>query len=284
MTGPIPTSPGLTTREVVIEAGRGEDQYWRDVWQYRELLFFLAWRDLLVRYKQTALGVAWALLRPLVGLVAFTVVFGKLAALPSGGLPYPVLVLAGLVPWLFFAAALTDASNSLVANASLVSKVYFPRLLAPLSAVAVSLVDLAISGAMLGALLAFYRQPLTPRLLALPAFLLLALVAALGAGLWLAALHVRYRDVRHVVPFLLQVGLYLSPVGFTSALIPDRWRAAYALNPMVGVIEGFRWCLLGPGSAAHWGSLTASAAMATLLLLSGVWYFRRTERTFADLI
>jgi lipopolysaccharide transport system permease protein len=269
---------------VVVEAGRGEDQYWRDVWHYRELLYFLAWRDLLVRYKQTVLGVAWALVRPLVGLVVFTLLFGRLAGLPSGGLPYPVLVLAGLIPWLFFAAALTDASNSLVANASLVSKVYFPRLLAPLSAVAVSLVDLAVSGVLLGALLAFYRHPLTPRVLALPAFLALALLAALGAGLWLAALHVRYRDVRHVVPFLLQVGLYLSPVGFTSGLIPDRWRAAYALNPMVGVIEGVRWCLLGPESATHWGSLLASAATGTALLVTGVWYFRRTERTFADLI
>jgi lipopolysaccharide transport system permease protein len=270
--------------EVVIEAGRSGGQYWRDLWSFRELLLFLAWRDVLVRYKQTVLGVAWALLRPLVGLVIFNLVFGRLAALPSGGAPYPLLVLTGLLPWLFFAGALTDASNSLVANASLVSKTYFPRLLAPASAVTVNLLDLAISGLILGGLMIWYRQPPTLRLIALPGFLLLAFATALGAGLWFAALHVRYRDVRHIVPFVVQFGLYLSPVGFTSGLVPERWRALYALNPMVGVIEGFRWCLLGRGPGTHWQSLALSAVVTALLLASGVSYFRRTERTFADTI
>lgn len=268
---------------LVIEAGRTEGQYWHDLWRYRGLLYFLAWRDVVVRYKQTVLGVAWALIRPLVGLVVFTLVFGLVARLPSGGVPYPVLVLAGLLPWLLFAGSLTDASNSLVANSNLVSKVYFPRLLAPASALTVSLVDFLISSVLLAGLLLAYRIAPGVRILALPIFLLLALVTALGAGLWLAALHVRYRDVRHIVPFLVQIGLYISPVGFSSSVVPARWQTLYALNPMVGVIDGFRWSL-GIGGSPSWTQAGLSSIVATILAVSGIWYFRLTERTFADVI
>jgi lipopolysaccharide transport system permease protein len=273
----------LTDNELVIEAHRVEGQYWRDLWRYRELLYFLAWRDVLVRYKQTQLGVAWALLRPLVGLVVFTLVFGVVANLPSGGVPYPILVLTGLLPWLLFAGILVDVSNSLVANASLVSKVYFPRLLAPAGAATVSLVDFAVSGMMLGGLLVYYGHHLSVRVLALPLVVALTVATALGAGLWLAALHVRYRDVRHIVPFVIQFGLYVSPVGFSARAVPYPWRAVLALNPLLGAIEAFRWCF-DAGGALQWSPIAMSAATALFLLASGVWYFRRTERTFADVI
>ena len=270
-------------QEIVIEAGRTERHYWRDLWAYRELLLFLAWRDILVRYKQTVIGIAWSVIRPVLTMVVFTVVFGRIANLPSEGVPYPVLVFAAMLPWYFFATALSEGSNSLVQNANIVSKVYFPRLIIPVSTIAVSLVDFLISLALLAGLMVWYQALPSARVLALPAFLLLVLVVTTGLTLWLAALNVRYRDFRYVVPFLIQVGLFLSPVGFSSAIVPDAWRLAYALNPMVGVIEGFRWCLID-GYRLDAGSLALGTGISVLILATGLDYFRRTERSFADVI
>jgi len=270
-------------QEIVIEAGRTERHYWRDLWAYRELLLFLAWRDILVRYKQTVIGIAWSVIRPVVTMVVFTVVFGRIANLPSEGVPYPVLVFAAMLPWYFFATALSEGSNSLVQNANIVSKVYFPRLIIPVSTIAVSLVDFLISLVLLAGLMVWYQALPSARVLALPAFLLLVLVVTTGLTLWLAALNVRYRDFRYVVPFLIQVGLFLSPVGFSSAIVPDAWRLAYALNPMVGVIEGFRWCLID-GYRLDAGSLALGTGISVLILATGLDYFRRTERSFADVI
>lgn len=271
-------------RELVIEAGNSERLYLRDLWQYRELFYFLAWRDILVRYKQTALGVAWSLLRPFLTMVVFTVIFGKLAKLPSGGAPYPVLVFAAMLPWQFFANALTECSNSLVTNANLVSKIYFPRVIVPASAVVVSLMDFMINALMLVGLMAWYRVAPDWRVVTLPIFTLIAFAAAIGAGLWLAALNVRYRDFRYVVPFIVQLGLYVSPVGFTSAIVPDQWRLLYSLNPMVAVIDGFRWAIIGGDSTLFWPGLLASSGVVLVMLISSIWYFRRVERTFADVI
>jgi lipopolysaccharide transport system permease protein len=277
--------PPAEAFDLVIEAGRASGRYWRDLWHYRELLYFLAWRDLLVRYKQTAVGVAWALLRPLLTLGVFTVVFGRLAGLPSeGAAPYPLLVLAGLLPWQFFANALGESGGSLLANANLITKVYFPRLLVPASAVAVSCVDFLITGLLLLGLMLWYGYWPTWRLLALGWFAALAFAAALGAGLWTAALTVKYRDFRHVTPFLMQLGLYLSPVGFSSRIVPDAWRPFYGLNPLVGIINGFRWAIHGGETAVDWLSQGQAVIVVAGLVGSGVWYFRRTERTFADVI
>lgn len=271
--------------ELVIQAGRTEAQYWQDLWRYRELFYFLAWRDILVRYKQTAVGVAWALIRPLLTMLVFTVVFGQLADLPSeGNAPYPILVFAAMLPWQFFANALTECSSSLINNANLVSKVYFPRLIVPTSAVIVSFVDFLIAGAILVGLLVVYQAPPAWRILALPLFTALAFAAAMGAGLWLAALTVQYRDFRYVVPFMVQFGLYISPVGFSSAIVPERWRLVYSLNPMVGVIDGFRWAIIGGDVPLYWPGFCLSLLLVAVLLVSGVLYFRRMERTFADVI
>ena len=269
---------------IVIEAGRAEKQYWRDLWRYRELLYFLSWRDILVRYKQTVVGVAWSLIRPLLTMVVFTVVFGKLAKMPSEGVPYPLLVMAGMLPWQFFATALSEAGNSLVNNTGLITKVYFPRMVVPASSVITSLVDFLISCGFLGLLFVWFRFSPGIHIVALPLFALLAFAAACGAGLWIAALMALYRDFRFIVPFVVQFGLYLSPVGFTSSIVPGRWRVLYSLNPMVGIIDGFRWSLLRGGPALDRLSLGMSVVSTTLLLISGVWYFRRTERTLADVI
>lgn len=269
---------------LVIEAGRTDFHYWRDLWRYRELFYFLAWRDILVRYKQTVIGILWALLRPLLTIVVFTVVFGRLAKLPSNGVPYPILVCAAMLPWQFFATAFAEAGNSLVGNANLVSKVYFPRLVIPASAVVVSLVDFFISFAILVGLMFWYGVWPEWRILALPAFILLAFAAALGAGLWVAALNVKYRDFRFVIPFIVQMGLFISPVGFSSSIVPEQWRLLYSINPMVGVIDGFRWAVLGTGSAVYWPGMVLSLVLVVLVLLTGISYFRRTERTFADVI
>jgi len=269
--------------ELVLEAGRASRNYWRDLWRYRELLGFLAWRDIKIRYKQTVLGVLWALIQPIVTLAVFTFIFGRLAAMPAGSVPYPLLVLCGLLPWQLFAAAFSNASGSLVANTHLISKVYFPRLIVPLSSVAVALIDFAVVLVLLTILYLWWQFVPDWRLLFLPLFILLTLVTALGTGLWLTALTVKYRDFRFVVPFLLQVGLFLSPVGFSSANLPN-WRQIYSLNPMVGAIDGFRWCLLRGEPVLDPLNLAVSVAMALLLLGSGLWYFRRTERTFADII
>ena len=272
------------TDELVIEAGRTERQYWRDLFRYRELFYFLAWRDVLVRYKQTVIGILWAVLRPFLTMVIFVFIFSKIAKLPTEGVPYPVMVFAAMLPWQLFATSLSEGSNSLISNSNLISKVYFPRLIVPASAVIVSFVDFLISFALLGLLMIWYHVWPTWHFLTLPLFTLLALAASTGAGLWLAALNVEYRDFRYVVPFLVQFGLYLSPVGFSSAIVPEKWRLLYSINPMVGVIDGFRWAINGGRSSIFVPGLIMSLAVVSLLLLGGIWYFRRMERTFADVI
>jgi lipopolysaccharide transport system permease protein len=274
----------VTAEEVVIVAGRIGRRYFHDLWRYRELFLFLAWRDLLVRYKQTVVGVAWSIFRPLLTMLILTLVFGKLGDMPSGGVPYPLLVFCGLLPWMFFATALSESGTSLVANSNLISKVYFPRLIIPASSVIISLVDFLISLAFLGVLLIWYGF-VPPRTIALlPLFALLAFVAALAVGVWVAALMVQYRDFRFIVPFAVQFGLYISPVGFFSQVVPAKWRLLYSLNPMVGVIDGFRWSVLGGQHVVYWPGLVASVVSILLMLLTGIWYFRRTERSFADVI
>jgi lipopolysaccharide transport system permease protein len=227
--------------KLIIEAGRTELHYWKDLWRYRELFYFLAWRDILVRYKQTAIGIAWALIRPLSTMVIFTVIFGKLAKLPSEGVPYPIMVFAAMLPWQFFANSLSETSSSLIGNANLISKVYFPRLIIPASSVITSFVDFLISGLILVGLMLWYQFIPSWRVFTLPFFIAIAFAASMGVGLWLTALNVKYRDFRYVVPFIIQFGLYISPVGFSSSIVPDNWRLLYSLNPMVGVIDGFRW-------------------------------------------
>ena len=269
---------------LIIEAGRSERHYWRDLWRYRELFFFLAWRDILVRYKQTAIGLAWALLRPFLTMLVFTLVFSKLVKLPSAGVPYPILVFAALLPWQFFSNAFSSAGDSLISNANMISKVYFPRLIIPASAVIVSFIDFLISGVILVGLMLWYGFIPDWHLLALPLFIFVAFAAAMGAGLWVAALNVKYRDFRYIIPFVVQFGLYVSPVGFSSAIVPEEWRLLYSLNPMVGVIDGFRWSILGGNAQLYWPGLVLSAGLITTLLVTGVFYFRKTERRFADLI
>lgn len=274
----------MANQELIIEAGRTENQYWKDLWRYRELFYFLAWRDILVRYKQTVIGIAWALIRPFLTMVVFTLVFGNLAKLPSEGVPYPILVFAAMLPWQFFSSALTECSNSLISNANLISKVYFPRLIVPASAVIVSFVDFLISGMIMLGLMAWYNFVPSWRILTLPIFILIAFAASTGVGLWLSALNVKYRDFRYIVPFIVQLGLYISPVGFSSSIVPEKWRLLYSINPMVGVIDGFRWAILGRNSTISWSGFSLSVGLVVLLLISGVWYFRKTERTFADVI
>lgn len=274
----------MSTKELIIEAGRTEKRYWQDLWNYRELFYFLAWRDILVRYKQTAIGIVWALIRPFLTMVVFTVVFGNLAKLPSQGVPYPILVFAAMLPWQFFANSLSESSNSLISNSNLVSKVYFPRLIVPASAVIVSFVDFMISGMILLGLMAWYNFVPSWRIITIPLFIFVAFIAAMGVGLWLAALNVEYRDFRYIVPFIVQFGLYISPVGFSSEIVPQQWRFLYSLNPMVGVIDGFRWAILGGDSQIYFPGFLLSLVIIVLLLWSGIWYFRRMERTFADVI
>lgn len=273
-----------TQVELIIESGRTESQYWKDLWRYRELLYFLAWRDILVRYKQTAIGIVWAIIPPFLTMIVFTVVFGNLANLPSQGAPYPILVFSAMLPWQFFSNALSNCSNSVISSANLISKVYFPRLLVPASAVVVSFVDFLISGIILLALMAWYNFIPSWRILTLPLFILIAFAAAMGAGLWLAALNVKYRDFRYVVPFIVQFGLYISPVGFSSSVVPPQWRLLYSLNPMVAVIDGFRWAILGETAKIYLPGFILSIGLVILLLASGVRYFRAYERTFADVI
>jgi lipopolysaccharide transport system permease protein len=269
---------------MIIEAGRTERHYWRDLWRYRELFYFLAWRDILVRYKQTVIGFLWAFLRPFLTMIVLVIVFGKLAKLPSEGVPYPILVYAALLPWHFFSNAFTEAGNSLISNSNLLSKVYFPRLVVPTSAVVVSFVDFLISGLILAALMLWYGFLPDWRLLTLPLFILLAFAAAMGPGLWIAALNVKYRDFRYIIPFIVQFGLYVSPVGFSSTIVPEQWRLWYSLNPMVGVIDGFRWAILGGDTKIYWQGFSLSIALVVLVLVTGIVYFRKTEKTFADVI
>ena len=271
-------------QEIIIKPGMGALHYWRDLWRYRELFFFLAWRDILVRYKQTVIGIAWSVIRPLLTMLVFTIVFGKLANLPSNGVPYPIMVFAAMLPWQFFSNSLTESSNSLINNANLLTKVYFPRLIVPAGSVIVGLVDFFISLIILFCLMAWYRFIPDIRMFLLPLFLSLAFLASFGAGLWLSALNVQYRDFRYVVPFLVQFGLYISPVGFSSAIIPEKWRMLYFLNPMVGVIDGFRWVILGDAFPVYWPGLALSTSLTVLIFIGGLFYFRRMERSFADVI
>ena len=271
--------------EITIEAGRAERQYWRDLWRYRELFIILAWRDISVRYKQTIIGVAWALLRPLLTMIVFTVIFGRVAGLPSDGdVPYALLVFAGMLPWTLFATALGEASNSLIGNERLISKVYFPRLIIPTAAVVTAFVDFLISFVILVIMMIYYQFAPSWNLLLLPLFLLLALLASLGPGLWITALNVKYRDFRYIIPFIVQFGLYISPVGFSSNVIPEEWRLLYSLNPVVGVIDGFRWCILGGESPIYWPGFILSLVIVAFFLWLGISQFRKMEKTFADLI
>lgn len=269
---------------LVIEAGRAERHYWKDLWRYRELFYFLAWRDILVRYKQTTIGLAWALLRPLLTMLVFTLVFSKLAKLPSDGVPYPILVFAALLPWMFFANAFTEAGNSLISNANMISKVYFPRLVLPASAVIVSFTDFLISAAIMALLMVWYGYVPDWHIITLPLFVLVAFAAAMGAGLWIAALNVKYRDFRYVIPFIVQLGLYISPVGFSSNIVPEQWRLLYSINPMVGVIDGFRWAILGGTTPLYWPGFLISLALVFAIFVTGIFYFRKTEKSFADVI
>lgn len=267
--------------KLVIEPGRAATDYWRDLWRYRELLAFLAWRDIAVRYKQTAIGIAWALLRPLLTLVVF-VLFRRMAGLRQSEAPDAILVLAAVLPWQFFSSALSESAASLIGNTGLISKVYFPRLIIPLSAIATAFVDFLITLVFLAILMAWYGVAPTITLFALPLFVALAALLSLGLGLLMAALSVSYRDFRYVVPFIVQLGLFVSPVAFASSQVPERWRLLYALNPVAGIIDGFRWSVLG--SAMDPTLLLSSVVVTALTLMIGTWYFRRTERGFADAI
>lgn len=270
---------------LVIEPGVAERHYWRDLWRYRELFFVLAWRDVAVRYKQTVIGVAWALIQPLLTMVVFTIIFGRVAKMPSEGTaPYALLVYAGLLPWYLFSGALTGAAGSLVGNASLISKVYFPRLIVPSAAVVVAFVDFLISFVILAVLMVIYSYPPSWQILTLPFFVLMAFLASIGPGLWITALNVKYRDFRYVIPFIVQFGLYVSPVGFSSGVVPEQWRLLYSINPVVGVIDGFRWAILGGESRLYLPGFFLSWVVIVFFLWLGVRQFRKMEKNFADLI
>ncbi len=281
-----PLHPYMISDEelIILEAGRTEKNYWRDLWRYSELFQVLAWRDITVRYKQTVVGVAWAVIRPFLTMVVFTIVFGVIAKLPSdGNAPYALLVLAGMLPWTFFSTAISDASSSLVNNSNLISKVYFPRMILPAATIVVSLVDLLISLVLLVVVMAWYQYLPPLQIVFLPFFVALAFFASLGPSLWITSLNVKYRDFRYVIPFLVQFGLYVSPVGFSSSVIPNGWRLLYSLNPAVGIIDGFRWCIIGEGTIYLPGFL-ASVMVTAFFLWFGVRQFRKMERSFADLI
>lgn len=279
------TADQTSSEPLVLEAGRGDRQYWHDVWRYRELFLILAWRDVAVRYKQTLLGIAWAFMRPFLTMVVFTVVFGQLAKLPPGGpVPYAVMVFAGLLPWTLFSSILGDASSSVLNNANLIGKVFFPRLLVPMATVMVALIDFAVSLVILAGLMLWYGVVPGWQILLLPVFVALTLAAAIGPALWASALVVKYRDFRFVVPFVVQIGLYASPVGFSSSVVPEQWRLLYSLNPMVGIIDGFRWCIVGGESPIYMPGFIVSLGVIAALLWIGITAFRRIERGFADLI
>jgi lipopolysaccharide transport system permease protein len=275
----------LSTPHLVLEAGRADRQYWQDIWRYRGLLFILAWRDVAVRYKQTVIGIAWAFVRPFLTLVVFTVVFGHIAKLPTtNGIPYAVVVIGGLLPWTLFSSVLGDASNSVLSNANLISKVYFPRMIVPLATVLVVVIDFAVSLFILAGVMIWYGIVPGWQILLLPAFVLLALLASLGPAIWASAVIVKYRDFRFVIPFVLQFGLYLSPVGFQSTVVPQQWRLLYNLNPLVGIIDGFRWCIVGGDSPIYLPGFVLSLVVTAGFLWIGIATFRRIERGFADLI
>jgi len=266
----------ITPQKTMSDAGR-------ELWEYRDLFYFLAWRDLKVRYKQTAIGATWAILRPLLTMLVFTVVFSHIAKLPSeGGAPYPIMVFTAMLPWYFFANTLSESANAVVNNSAMISKVYFPRIIAPTAPLLVNTVDFMISFGLLILMMVWYRFVPSPAIVLLPGFLLLAAITALGLGYLIAALNVKYRDFRYVIPFLVQIGLYISPVGFSSQVIPEQWRSIYSLNPMVGVIDGFRWMVIGDSVQLDWQRFWLSTGVSVLLFLIGYRYFMRTERQFAD--
>ena len=271
-------------KRLVIEAGRGEAHYWRDVRRYHELFYFLAWRDILVRYKQTVVGIAWSVLRPLIAMIIFTIVFGRIARFPSSGVPYPILVLTGLLPWQFFASVLGETSFSLVSNSNMLSKVYFPRLIIPASTLIVNLVDFSISLILLACLMAWYQVVPGWQIAALPIFLALAMFSSFGLGILFAALNVKFRDFRYIIPVIIQSGFFISPVGYSSTMVPEKWRLLYSLNPMVGVIDGFRWVFLGTHSQLYLPAFFISVGYTMVTLWVGLKYFRKMERTFADVI
>jgi len=283
-TSSAPTPPSVLPLTLIQSSRKGwASLNLRELWEYRELLFFLTWRDIKVRYKQTALGAAWAVLQPFLTMVVFTIFFGNLAKVPSDNLPYPIFSYTALLPWQLFAYALNQSSNSLVANQQLITKVYFPRLVIPLSALLAGLVDFGIAFVVLLGMMVYYGIWPSTAIVTLPFFLLLAMATALAVGLWLSALNVEYRDVRYTIPFLTQFWLFATPIAYPSSLVPERWRALYGLNPMAGVVEGFRWALLG--QELHNGLLLLVSTLAVIgLLISGLVYFRRMEQTFADVV
>ena len=267
--------------ELIIEAGASEKNYWKDIWRYRELFYILSWRDLKVRYKQTVIGAAWSIVRPVLTTIIFTFIFNRVAKLPSAGsAPYALMVFVGMLPWQFFANSLSESSLSLVSNANLITKVYFPRMIIPASSVFTSLVDLGISLVILVVMFFIYHYIPRLTILMLPLFILIAFVAAFGVGLYITALNVKYRDFRYIIPFIVQFGLYITPVGFSSSVIPAQWRLIYGMNPMVGVVDGFRWCVLG--EPLYIPGFLVSLAVSLLFLWLGIWYFRKTEKSFAD--
>ena len=273
---------GNKPEELIIEAGRTEKNYWRDIWYYRELFYILSWRDIKVRYKQTVIGAAWSIIRPLLTMIIFTVIFGRVAKLPTeGNAPYAIMVYAAMLPWQFFANALSEASNSLIGNTNLITKIYFPRMIIPASSVIVSLVDFAISFGLMLILMAWYRFLPPLQVVFLPLFIIMAFLASFGISLYVTALNVKYRDFRYIIPFIVQFGLYVSPVGFSSSVVPQKWRLLYSLNPMVAVIDGFRWCLLGM-EKMYWPGFLLSSGVIVFFCIIGVRYFRKTEKTFAD--
>ena len=267
--------------DLVLESGRADMHYWKDLWRFRELFYILSWRDIKVRYKQTVLGAAWSIIRPLLTTIIFTVVFSKIAKLDNpGNAPYALMVFAGMLPWQFFSNALSESSNSLIGNANLITKVYFPRLIIPASSVITSLVDFAISFLILIVMMFWYQYIPSWNIFFLPIFILLAFMCAFGVGLYLTAVNVKYRDFRYIIPFIIQFGLYITPVGFSSAVIGEKWKLLYALNPMVGVIDGFRWCILG--DPMNWNSFIFSFVVIVIFLIIGITYFRKMEKSFAD--
>ena len=270
---------------IIIEKGSSRDNYWKDIWHYRELFYILAWRDISVKYKQTIFGVLWAILRPLLTMIVFTIIFSRVAKLPSiGNAPYSLMVFAGMLPWTLFSSALSEASGSLVANSNLITKVYFPRLIVPTAAVINAFVDFLIGFVLMIGLMIYYRYVPDWQIILLPLFMIFAFLGSLGPGLFITALNVKYRDFRYVIPFVVQFGLYISPVGFSSSAIPEKWRFFYSLNPIVGIIDGFRWCILGDQALIYWPGFLLSMFIAILFLWLGVRTFRNMERTFADLI
>jgi lipopolysaccharide transport system permease protein len=275
----------MIKKEVVIEKGKVESNYWKDIWAYRELFMVLSWRNVSVKYKQTIIGISWTVIQPILTMVILTFVFGNLASLPTEGTaPYALMVYSALLPWQFFANALNESSNSLTGNAHLISKVYFPRLIVPLSAVLTSMIEFFISFAILCGLMIYFNYMPSIQILLLPVFILLAFLNALGAGLILTALNVKYRDFKIIVPFVIQFGMYISPVAFSSSIVLEKWKLLYSLNPMVGVIEGFRYCILGGESHIYMPGFVISLSLTFMLLWFAIRYFRSTEKVFADLI